>query len=250
MAKKRAEPRRMSTPTPFEQARDELFSHILRCGVLEATAEHQKEWFDDTMLYLADLGTAQNVHPHPFRAGPRRAVLPYPPMRRPGSDRRAPERVVRRHHALSRRSRNRAECPPPPLSSRPATSCSPISSDAASWKRPPSTRKSGSTTPCSISPISEPRRMSTPTPFEQARDELFSHILRCGVLEATAEHQKEWFDDTMLYLADLGTAQNVHPHPFRAGPRRAVLPYPPMRRPGSDRRAPERVVRRHHALSR
>src|SRR6266550_734106 len=152
MAKKRAEPRRMSTPTPFEQARDELFSHILRCGVLEATAEHQKEWFDDTMLYLADLGTAQNVHPHPFRAGPRRAVLPYPPMRRPGSDRRAPERVVRRHHALSRRSRNRAECPPPPLSSRPATSCSPISSDAASWKRPPSTRKSGSTTPCSISP--------------------------------------------------------------------------------------------------
>src|SRR5881398_2154280 len=54
MAKKRAEPRRMSTPTPFEQARDELFSHILRCGVLEASAEHQKEWFDDTMQYLAD----------------------------------------------------------------------------------------------------------------------------------------------------------------------------------------------------
>ncbi len=54
MAKKRSEPRKLSTPTPFEQARDELFSHILRCGVLEATPEHQKEWFDDTMLYLAD----------------------------------------------------------------------------------------------------------------------------------------------------------------------------------------------------
>src|SRR2546423_136203 len=54
MTKKRSEPRRMSTPTPFEQARDELFSHILRCGVLEATPEHQKEWFDDTMLYLAE----------------------------------------------------------------------------------------------------------------------------------------------------------------------------------------------------
>jgi hypothetical protein len=56
MAKKRSEPRRASTPTPtpFEQARDELFSHILRCGVLEATPEHQKEWFDDTMLYLAE----------------------------------------------------------------------------------------------------------------------------------------------------------------------------------------------------
>src|SRR5690242_13322248 len=53
MAKQRSEPRKSSTPTPFEQARDELFSHILRCGVLEATPEHQKEWFDDTMLYLA-----------------------------------------------------------------------------------------------------------------------------------------------------------------------------------------------------
>lgn len=54
MAKKRKLPRKPSTPSPFEQARDELFSHILRCGVLEATPEHQKEWFDDTMLYLAD----------------------------------------------------------------------------------------------------------------------------------------------------------------------------------------------------
>ena len=54
MAKKRSEPRRVSTPTLFEQARDELFSHILRCGVLEASGEHQKEWFDDTMLYLAE----------------------------------------------------------------------------------------------------------------------------------------------------------------------------------------------------
>ncbi|HYL55084.1 MAG TPA: hypothetical protein VEU73_05865 [Gemmatimonadales bacterium] len=44
----------MSPPTLFEQARDELFSHILRCGVLEAGPDHQKEWFDDTMLYLAD----------------------------------------------------------------------------------------------------------------------------------------------------------------------------------------------------
>ena len=38
----------------FQLARDELFSHILRCGVLEAAVEHQKEWFDDTMEYLAD----------------------------------------------------------------------------------------------------------------------------------------------------------------------------------------------------
>ena len=54
MGKNRPDNRRASAPTPFEQARDELFSHILRCGVLEAVPEHQNEWFDDTMLYLRD----------------------------------------------------------------------------------------------------------------------------------------------------------------------------------------------------
>jgi len=42
------------TPASFDHARDELYSHILRCGVLEATEEHRKEWFDDTLLYLAE----------------------------------------------------------------------------------------------------------------------------------------------------------------------------------------------------
>jgi hypothetical protein len=46
----------------------------------------------------------------------------------------------------------------------------------------------------------KPRRVATE--FEQARDELFSHILRCGVLEALPEHQKDWFDDTMQYLGE------------------------------------------------
>jgi len=53
----RAKPRKTTpsaAPRLFDQARDELFSHILRCGVLEALREHQKEWFDDTMLYLAE----------------------------------------------------------------------------------------------------------------------------------------------------------------------------------------------------
>jgi hypothetical protein len=54
MNNKRSSPRTIANPTAFEQARDELFSHILRCGVLEAAPEHQKEWFDDTMLYLTD----------------------------------------------------------------------------------------------------------------------------------------------------------------------------------------------------
>jgi hypothetical protein len=53
MTKKK--PRRLAaTATSFDQARDELFSHILRCGVIDALPEHQKEWFDDTMQYLAD----------------------------------------------------------------------------------------------------------------------------------------------------------------------------------------------------
>jgi hypothetical protein len=42
-----------STPL-FDQARDELFSHILRCGVIEAEPEQQKAWMDDTLGYLAE----------------------------------------------------------------------------------------------------------------------------------------------------------------------------------------------------
>ena len=45
---------RDSEGAAFAQARDELFSHILRCGVIDALPEHQKDWLDDTMLYLAD----------------------------------------------------------------------------------------------------------------------------------------------------------------------------------------------------
>lgn len=55
MSKKK--PRRTGSqpsPSSFDQARDELFSHILRCGVIEALPEHQKDWFDDTMGYLTD----------------------------------------------------------------------------------------------------------------------------------------------------------------------------------------------------
>jgi hypothetical protein len=43
-----------SEAVSFAQARDELFSHILRCGVIDALPEHQKDWFDDTMGYVAD----------------------------------------------------------------------------------------------------------------------------------------------------------------------------------------------------
>jgi len=40
--------------TPFEEARDEMFQHIMKCGVIGALPEDQKDWFDATMSYLAD----------------------------------------------------------------------------------------------------------------------------------------------------------------------------------------------------
>lgn len=53
MSKKKTR-RETAAATTFDQARDELFSHILRCQVLEALPEHQKEWFDDTMQYIGE----------------------------------------------------------------------------------------------------------------------------------------------------------------------------------------------------
>ena len=43
-----------AAPSFFEQARDELFQHIMRCGVVGADPEHQTEWFNDTMKYMTD----------------------------------------------------------------------------------------------------------------------------------------------------------------------------------------------------
>lgn len=31
-----------------------MFQHIMQCGVIGADPEHQAEWFDDTLRYLAD----------------------------------------------------------------------------------------------------------------------------------------------------------------------------------------------------
>lgn len=40
--------------TDLDRARDELFSHIRRCGVLEATPKQREEWLDETMEFLAE----------------------------------------------------------------------------------------------------------------------------------------------------------------------------------------------------
>ncbi len=36
------------------QARDELFSHVNRCGVLQATQEDQSQWMDETIEYIGE----------------------------------------------------------------------------------------------------------------------------------------------------------------------------------------------------
>ena len=38
----------------MERARDELFSHINRCGVLHAEVEDQKHWMDETIDYIGE----------------------------------------------------------------------------------------------------------------------------------------------------------------------------------------------------
>ncbi|HEV7388256.1 MAG TPA: hypothetical protein VGN73_06580 [Gemmatimonadaceae bacterium] len=48
----RKEPARAATP--FEEARDELFQQVMRCGVIGSEPEHQKDWFDNTMAYLTE----------------------------------------------------------------------------------------------------------------------------------------------------------------------------------------------------
>ena len=41
-------------PSPFEEARDEMFQHIMRCGVVGSDPEHQEEWFNETMAYMTE----------------------------------------------------------------------------------------------------------------------------------------------------------------------------------------------------
>lgn len=46
--------RKKYEPTDLERARDELFSHIQRCGVLDAETKQREEWLSDTTDYLAE----------------------------------------------------------------------------------------------------------------------------------------------------------------------------------------------------
>jgi hypothetical protein len=48
----RKEPVRAASP--FEEARDELFQQVMRCGVVGSAPEDQRDWFDNTMGYLTE----------------------------------------------------------------------------------------------------------------------------------------------------------------------------------------------------
>lgn len=41
-------------PTTLTKARDELMSHIVRCGALDASDQDRMEWLDETIDYMAD----------------------------------------------------------------------------------------------------------------------------------------------------------------------------------------------------
>jgi hypothetical protein len=38
----------------FAEARDELFHHIMQCGVINSDTAHQEEWFTETMGYMSE----------------------------------------------------------------------------------------------------------------------------------------------------------------------------------------------------
>ena len=49
---------RNNSNNPMNRARDELFSHVIRCDVLDATLSDRHDWLDETMDYMA------HRHPH------------------------------------------------------------------------------------------------------------------------------------------------------------------------------------------
>lgn len=61
MTKLKQRPRRdVAQPTPYEEARDEMFQHIMQCGVIGAHPDDQTEWFDNTMQYMTTRYTELN----------------------------------------------------------------------------------------------------------------------------------------------------------------------------------------------
>ncbi len=54
MSRNRDRNRPVSRPSALDDARNELFGHIHRCGVMRATREQQEEWMKDTIEFLGE----------------------------------------------------------------------------------------------------------------------------------------------------------------------------------------------------
>ena len=50
----RTKDRKPARPTELDDARNELFSHIHRCGVMKATEDQQVDWMKDTVEFLGE----------------------------------------------------------------------------------------------------------------------------------------------------------------------------------------------------
>jgi hypothetical protein len=48
----------------------------------------------------------------------------------------------------------------------------------------------------------KPQPQRTTSPLDEARNELFSHINRCGVLRADEQQQVEWMQDTIEFMGE------------------------------------------------
>jgi hypothetical protein len=54
LARKRSQRRTRREPTTFDRARDELFSAIRQCGVMQASESEREEWMTETLGYMAE----------------------------------------------------------------------------------------------------------------------------------------------------------------------------------------------------
>ena len=54
MTRKRSEKRSRKAPSTFDRARDELFSAIRQCGVMDALEEDREAWMNETLSFMAE----------------------------------------------------------------------------------------------------------------------------------------------------------------------------------------------------
>ena len=55
MSRKKAPMKSAPRTSDLDQARNDLFGHIHRCGVLRATEEQQVEWMNETIEYISEV---------------------------------------------------------------------------------------------------------------------------------------------------------------------------------------------------